>query len=422
MKFAILGAGSSYTPELVEGLAAATGDLPVHEIAFQDIDEERLDVMTSFCRRFVDHLGFDVKITPTLDRREAIDGAKFIDVQIRVGGNSQRILDEKIPLKYGIVGQETTGPGGMLKAFRTIPIMLEIARDIEQYSPEAWIINYTNPAGLVTEAVTKYTSAKIAGLCSGGLFPQWRVAQALQVAEESVRYSYVGLNHLNFAYNITVNGRPITDDEFDRVSEVAAYGALDPAFLRMLRLIPSPYLQYFFNTSKKMQELYDSPLSRAEEVRILEQEVFEAYRDPSCDTKPAALAKRGGGGYSEIALNVMKAIHTNQEKIIIVNIPNEGAINFLPADAVVEIPCIVSSAGIAGLNVPDVPQTVWGIIAAVKNYEQLAVEAAVTGSRELALMALMAHPLVQDYEIAVPLLNEMLDANQHLLPMFFDGG
>lgn len=421
MKFAVLGAGSSYTPELIEGLATAGNDLSVKEIAFQDINEERLDIMTNFCRRYADHLGFNVKITPTLDRREAINGAEFIDVQVRVGGNSQRIVDEKIPLKYGLVGQETTGPGGMLKAFRTIPVMLEIARDVQRYNPEAWIINYTNPAGLVTEAVTKHTAARIAGLCSGGLFPQWHVAETLGVPKASVRYSYVGLNHLNFAYNIKVDGRLITDEEFDRVSEVVAYGALSPAYIRVLRLIPSPYLQYFFDTAKKMQELREAPLTRGEEVLLLEQEVLDACRDPSCNTKPPALEKRGGGGYSEVALSVMRAIHTNQEKIIIVNVPNKGAIDFLPADAVVEIPCVVSSAGIEGINIPDVPRAVWGIIAAVKNYEQLAVEAAVTGSREVALMALMAHPLVHDYEIAAPLLDELLEANRQFLPAFFNG-
>jgi 6-phospho-beta-glucosidase len=419
MKFAIIGAGSSYTPELIEGLVKEKANLPVDEIAFNDIDEQRLEIMTGFCRRYLKHLGHDIRITPTTDRREAIEGARFIDVQIRVGGNAQRVLDEKIPLKYGIVGQETTGPGGMLKAFRTIPIMLEIARDVERYSPDAWIINYTNPTGLVTEAVTKYTRADIAGLCSGGLFPQWRVSEALGVAKDRIGYSYVGLNHLNFAFNITVDGRPVTDEEFDRIAEVAAWGAIDPALIKHLRLIPSPYLQYYFHTSKKVKELKGKKYTRGEEVQRLEKEVFAAYADEARGTKPEALAKRGGGGYSEVAINVMKAIHTNQEKLIIVNVPNRGAIKGLPDDAVVEIPCIVNASGIHALHVPELPRTVWGIIAAVKNYEQLAVEAAVTGSRETALMALLAHPLVKDYDIAMPLLDELLEANRAYLPQFF---
>lgn len=419
IKVAIVGAGSSYTPELVEGLAEAQEDLPVDEIAFMDIDEERLEIMAGFCRRYLKHLNYDVRITATTDRREAMEGARFIDVQIRVGGNAQRVLDEKIPLKYGIIGQETTGPGGMLKAFRTIPVMLEIAKDVEQYSPDAWIVNYTNPTGLVTEAVTKHTRAKIAGLCSGGLFPQWCVSKALKVPGDSIHYSYVGLNHLNFAFNITVHGRPITDEEFDQVADVATWGSVDPTLIKKLRLIPSPYLQYYFHTSRKAKDLREEEHTRGEVVQMLEKEAFAAYADLSCHTKPEALARRGGGGYSEIAVSVMKAIHNNQEKIIIVNVPNRGAIRDLPDDAVVEIPCVVNAAGIFGLHVPEVPKTVWGLIAAVKNYEQLAVEAAVTGSRDMALMALMAHPIVQDYEIANPLLGELLEANRDYLPQFF---
>jgi len=420
VKLAIIGAGSSYTPELIEGLVQEKESLPVGEIAFYDIDEERLEVMTAFCRRYLKHLGHNIPITPTTDRLEAIQGARFVDVQIRVGGNAQRVLDERIPLKYGIVGQETTGPGGMLKALRTIPVMLEIARDVERYSPDAWIINYTNPTGLVTEAVTKYTQAQIAGLCSGGLFPQWRASDALNVPPESIRYDYVGLNHLNFTFNITVDGRPLNEEEFDRVADRASWGAIDPGLIKTLRLIPSPYLQYYFHTSKKINEAVEKEYTRGEEVQRLEAEVFAAYADPDQKAKPEALARRGGGGYSEIALAVMQAIHNNREKIIVVNVPNRGAVRGLPDDAVVEIPCAVDAAGIHGLSVPEVPSTVWGIIAAVKNYEQLAVEAAVKGSRELALMALLAHPLVQDYEIARPLLDELLEANRPYLPTFFD--
>jgi len=202
IKLAIIGAGSSYTPELIEGLVKEKNSLPVKEIALTDIDEKRLDTMADFCRRYLKHLGHDINLTATTNRREAIAGAKFIDVQIRVGGIPQRILDEKIPLKYGLIGQETTGPGGMMKGLRTIPPMLDIAHDVEELSPDAWIVNYTNPTGLVAEAVNNYTQAHIAGLCSGGLFPRWWTSEALNVPGDSVSYAYVGLNHLNFAYMI----------------------------------------------------------------------------------------------------------------------------------------------------------------------------------------------------------------------------
>jgi 6-phospho-beta-glucosidase len=420
IKIAIIGAGSSYTPELIEGLAKESKSLPVSEIVFHDVDTYRLEVMASFCRRFLRYLGHSTTIRTTTNRREAIEGARFIDVQIRVGGNSQRILDEKIPLRYGIIGQETTGPGGMMQALRTIPVMLEIAEEVEQYSPDGWIINYTNPTGLITEAVKRFTHANIAGLCSGGLFPRWRVSEALGVPQQNITYSYVGLNHLNFAFDIRVQGRPVTDEEFGRIAEVAARNGTDPALARALRLIASPYLQYFFHTSKKVAELRQREITRGQEVVKLETEAYAAYADESRHTKPEVLARRGGRGYSQVALSVMKAIYANQDTIVIVNVPSQGAVQGLPRNAVVEIPCVVNSAGIAGINVPEVPKTVWGLIAAVKNYEQLTVESAVIGSRDAALLALMAHPLVQDYEIATSLLAELLEANRDYLPRFFD--
>lgn len=420
IKIAIIGAGSSYTPELVEGLVKEQASLPIEEIVLHDIDVQRLEIMAGFCRRFLKHLGSSIRITPTTDRRAAIEGARFIDVQIRVGGNAQRVLDEQIPLKYGLVGQETTGAGGMMKALRTIPVMLDIALEVERYNPEAWIINYTNPTGLITEAVTKHTRAKIAGLCSGGLFPQWCVAEALNVPTERVRYDYVGLNHLSFAFNISVDGQRISDEEFARVAAVAAkHSIIEVELMHLLRMIPSPYLQYYYHTTRKVAQLKSKPHTRGEEVQALEREVFAAYADETCHTKPVALEKRGGGGYSEVAVRVMRALHTNQEQWVVVNVPNQGAVPGLPDDAVVEIPCLVNATGIHALHVPQLPRAVWGLIAAVKNYEQLVVEAAVSGSRQVALLAMLAHPLIREYELAVPLLDELLAANRQYLPQFF---
>jgi 6-phospho-beta-glucosidase len=420
LKVCIIGAGSSYTPELIEGIASMRETLPVREIALTDIDENRLQIMHGFCQRYAAHLGLDVKITATTDRPRAIAGADFIDVQIRVGGNAARVNDEKIPLSYGLIGQETTGAGGMMKAFRTIPVMLGIAREIEQYSPNAWIVNYTNPTGLVAEAVTKYSKAKILGLCSGGLFPQNWTAKGLGVPKSSVRYDYVGLNHMNFAFNVTVDGRPITDEEFDRVAD-ATFGT-DKDLIKTLRLLPSPYLQYFWQTGSRVAAAKAAPRTRGEDVQLLEHEVYAAYADPNCCTKPEALKKRGGGGYSEVAMAIMEAIHTGKETWAVVNVPNNGTIRMLPDDAVIETACVVNKSGAHPLGMKDVPAPVWGLIAAVKNYEQLAVEAAVTGSKNTALLALLAHPLVRDYEIARPMLDDLLAANKAYLPQFFPQG
>jgi 6-phospho-beta-glucosidase len=421
-KIAIIGAGSSYTPEIIERLAALRDVLPVTRLLLMDIDPERLAVMTEFCRRYLHHLGHHFPIDATTDRTEAIDGACYVITQVRVGGNRQRVLDEKMPLKWGVIGQETTGPGGMFKALRTIPVMLEIARDVERINPGAWIINYANPTGLNAEAVLKYTRAKFVGLCSGGFFPRDAVAGALGVPAEAVEYNYFGLNHLNFAHQISVGGRPLTDEEFDRVAE-RIYGgaAVSPALIKTLRLLPSPYLQYFFHRRKRVEDAQRKEHTRGEIVQALEGEVFAAYADPLQVEKPAALARRGGGGYSEIAVGVIDAIHNNRGRSLIVNTANRGAVAFLPDDAVLELPALVSAAGIRPLAQPEIPRAVWGLIAAVKNYEQLVVEAAVTGSRERALEALLAHPLVGDWETAVGIFDEMLAANRSYLPQFDSG-
>ena len=416
MKFTIVGAGSSYTPELLEEMAARRDTLPVEEIVLYDINEERLGVMHGFCRRFAGKLGLDVKIRQTTSLEDAVEGADFVDTQIRVGGNKQRVLDEKIPMKYGLVGQETTGAGGMMKAFRTIPVMLEVARKMEKLSPNGWIINYTNPTGLVTEAVTRYTGANIAGFCSGGIFPKMWAKQALGIDYYRVQYDYVGLNHMNFIDNVTIDGRPVTEEEFLKIA--GADGSVDIELIKLLGVMTSPYLQYYYHTGKKVKKLQSAEQTRGEYVQDVEKEVFAAYADPNNCDKPAALDKRGGGGYSEVAMNFVNAVYNNTDTEMVVNVPNRGAISFLPDNAVVEIPCLVNKRGMKPLHVAKVPEMCWGLIAAVKNYEQLAVEAAVEGDVTKMKWALLAHPLVREYELVEKLVPELLEANRAYLPQF----
>ncbi len=418
IKIAIIGAGSSYTPEIIEGLAQRRNSLPVERITLMDIQPTRLSVMESFCRRFLDHLGYHIPLESTSNRAEAIAGADFILTQIRVGSNAQRVLDEKIPLQYGVIGQETTGPGGMFKALRTIPVMLDIAREVERLNPRAWVVNYTNPTGLVAEAVGRHTRARFAGLCSGGLFPRMWVSQALGIPGERVHYDYFGLNHLNFAYNISVGGRSLSPEEFERVADSLS-GAVDAELVKTLRLLPSPYLQYYFHRRRQVEHARAKPFTRGEEVQRLEEEIFRAYADEGQVTKPSALARRGGGGYSEVALGIIDSIYNDREQTIIVNVPQGNAIAGFYPEAVFEMPCLVRADGIHPLTVPEIPAAIWGLIAAVKNYEQLVVEAAVSGDRQIALLALLAHPLVGDIDVARPLLEEMLAANRAYLPQFF---
>lgn len=416
MKITIVGAGSSYTPEILEKLSELREELPVTDIALTDINEERLNIVSGFCERYIKHLGLSVKLERTTDLNRALPGTDFVIVQIRVGGNAARINDEKIPLSFGLVGQETTGAGGFMKALRTIPAMLEIAHAVEKLCPDAWIVNYTNPTGIVAEAVNKYSNAKIAGLCAGGFNGRNWTAMGLDVDKDSVRYDLIGLNHLNFAYNITVKNKKLTPEQFRKV---AVYrGEQDADLCVSIGALPSPYLQYYFHTAKRVKELQEKELCRAEEVLRVEKEVYADYADPSCETKPESIQKRGGGGYSEIALGLISAIYNDRDTWITVNVPNRGTVSWLPDDAVIETACIVNASGIRPIQMEPAPAAVRGLIAAVKNYEQLAVEAAVTGSVELAELALLAHPLVGDWEVVKQLLPKLLEANRQWLKNF----
>jgi len=416
MKVCVIGAGSPYTPELIEQLAGMKEALPVTEFTLMDINTERLEIMYGFCIRFIDFLKFDVRVTKTSNRQEALRGSTFVITQIRVGGNKARINDERIPLSMGLTGQETTGAGGFAKGLRTIPVMIDIARDVEKIAPDAWIINYTNPTGLVAEAVIRHTNAKIAGLCAGGTFAQVWVSNALKVSPDDVRYDFAGLNHMNFSYNLTVKGKPLTPDEFASAAE--QNGSIDKELMIKLGALPSPYLQHYYHTSKKIGDSLNAPKTRGEEVIELEKVLFKEFADPNVNTKPESLKKRGGGGYSEVATAVMEAVYNNKDTWVVVNVPNAGVFSFLPDDAVIEVPCIVNAAGIKPLTQGKPPEAVWGLISAVKNYEMLTAEAAVTGNRDAALLALLAHPLVGDYECAKILLEKILEANKDYLPAF----
>jgi len=416
MKICVIGAGSPYTPELIQQLATMQKELPVTEIMLMDINENRLDIMHGFCERYAKNLGFSVNISKTTDRKKAIIGSTFINTQIRVGGNTARAQDEHIPLSMGLIGQETTGAGGFAKGLRTIPAMLDIAKDVEELAPEAWIINYTNPTGLVAEAVHKCTKAKIAGLCAGGMFAQHWTAQALGVDPGSVRYDFAGLNHMNFSYNVSVHGKLVTEAEFEKIA--SEIGSVDKDLILKLGALPSPYLQYYFHTARKVKSMNSSPKTRGEEVMELEKELYQDFANPLIHTKPESLKKRGGGGYSEIATTVMNAIYNNIDTWVVVNVPNRGVLSFLPDDAVIETPCIVNAAGITPIIVAKPPRAVWGLIAAVKNYEQLAVDAAIHGCKDTAILALTAHPLVNDFDIAKDLVNKLLVANKQYLPQF----
>lgn len=410
MKMVIFGGGSSYTPELVDGLIGQHAQFPVTELALLDINEKRLETLTGLSRRMFAKAGLDVKVTSTTERARALDGAAYVNSVIRVGGMEARIRDERVPLKHGILGQETTGPGGMMKALRTIPVVLSLAHDMERYCPDAWLINYTNPSGIMAEALGKHSRAKFVGLCSGPDGWIAAVLQAMQVAPERAAVDWLGLNHLGYVTRVWVDGKDATAQAIEAVAD---HWRLAPDLIRTLGVIPCSYLANFYHQPRLVEQARQpGHRTRGEVVRDIEGDLLKQYADPNLAEKPELLSKRGGGGYSEMAFTSMLAIHHNLGTRIITQVLNQGSLDDLPADASVEVPCVVDSRGPVPLRMGEIPLAIRGLVQAVKAYESLTVQAAVEGSRRLALQALLAHPMVPSWEAATDLLDDLLAANQ----------
>ncbi|MEK8129864.1 6-phospho-beta-glucosidase [Paenibacillus filicis] len=428
LKIAIIGGGSSYTPEIVEGFILRYAQLPVKELWLVDVEEGRhkLEIVGSLAKRMIEKSGLPIEVHLTLDRRKAIEGADFVSTQMRVGLLEARKWDEHIPNKYGVIGQETTGPGGMMKALRTIPVLLDICRDIEELSPDAWLLNFTNPAGMVTEAIHKYSKVKSIGLCNAPIGLHKWLMNKYEVPAGQIYTEFVGLNHLHWVTRAEINGVDKLPELLDRREEYSGKNVpaseWDADFLRSLQALPSYYLKYFYMTDAMLQEQLDSMKAngtRAEVVKRVEDELFELYKDPELQEKPKQLEKRGGAYYSEAAVNLMDSLYNDRKNIQTLNVINGGIIDFLPADACIEVNCIVTGQGPVPLALTKVPEHVKGLMHAVKTYERLTIEAAVQGSRDLALQALVHHPLVPSVGVAKPLLEEMLDQNKPYLLRFF---
>lgn len=413
MKLVIVGAGSSYTPELIQGVIDHLAELPFTQIALMDVDAERLGILGGLTRRMLAGAGVGVGVTETTDLAVALAGATFVNSLIRVGGMAARIQDERIPLKYGILGQETTGPGGMMKALRTIPAMLAVAHAMERVCPDAWLINYTNPSGIIAEALGNHSRVRFVGLCSGPAGWIKAILSRMGVDQARARVEWAGLNHLGFATRVWVDGRDATADA---IEAVAGRWPVDGDLIRTLGAIPASYLRIFYHHDKMLAEaLEPGRRTRGEEVREIEAELLRQYADPTLAEKPPLLAKRGGGGYADVAFAAMHAIHHDTGARQIVQALNRGAIDDLPDDASVEIESTLDASGAHPLRYGALPLPVRGLVQAVKAYESLTVQAAVEGSSRLALQALLAHPLVPSYAVARDLLSELLTANRRWL-------
>jgi 6-phospho-beta-glucosidase len=421
VKVAVIGGGSTYTPELIEGFLSHADRLPVDELVLHDIDGGRLDVVGGLARRIMQRRGWPGTLVLTGDRDRAIEGADFVIVQLRVGGQAARLLDETLPLEFGCIGQETTGPGGFAKALRTVPVVLDIAEATARRAAKgAWLVDFTNPVGIVTQALLDEGHRAI-GLCNVAIGFQRRFAARLGVEPQRVSLEHVGLNHLTWERAVRVDGADRLPELVDAAAdELGHEGESWAAVIRLLGAIPSYYLRYFYFSDAVLREqLSGSKRSRAEEVMSIERSLLEMYRDPHLTEKPALLEKRGGAFYSEAAAQLIASLHAGTGDEQVVDIRNDGALPGLPDDAVVEIPARIGSEGATPGRFEPLAPELLGLVQQVKAYERLTVRAAMHGDRQAALKALLANPLVGRFTVATDLLDAILEANRGHLPRFF---
>ncbi|MEV5335428.1 6-phospho-beta-glucosidase [Streptomyces werraensis] len=415
MKLTVVGGGSTYTPELIDGFARLRDVLPLTELVLTDPATDRLDLIGPLSRRIFARLGHPGRITTTTDLDAAVEGADAVLLQLRVGGQAARLQDETWPLECGCVGQETTGAGGLAKALRTVPVVLDIADRVRRTNPDAWIIDFTNPVGIVTRALLR-EGHKALGLCNVAIGLQRKFAALLDVAPSEVHLDHVGLNHLTWETAVHVNGEDVLPRLLsDHGETIAADLRLPLPLLTTLGVIPSYYLRYFYAHDEVVAQMRTKP-SRAAEVARMEKELLTLYADPALDSKPALLAERGGAYYSEAAVDLAAALLRNAgSQRQVVNTLNNGTLPFLPDDAVVEVPATVTTKGASPLPVQQPDPLLTGLMANVTAYEDLALEAALHGGRDRVFRALLAHPLIGQYAYADRLTDDLIAHNREHL-------
>lgn len=429
MKVAVIGGGSTYTPELVNGFLQRTATLPLKELWLADIDADRLRVVGGFARRMVEQRGAPFQIFLTQDRREAIRGASYVTTQLRVGMMPARRNDEYLGKRHGLIGQETTGVGGMAKALRTIPVILGIARDMRELAPNALLANFTNPAGLVTQALSQYAPDILAvGVCNNPINTKMHMIARLEkqlgtkIDPARGELKTLGLNHLTWHRGFTLDGEDVWNTILqDEIAEMqrADDPEWSPRLLESLRVVPNYYLQYFYYTARKLAEQEHWPPSRAEQVQEIEKGLLKQYADPALTEMPADLMKRGGAYYSTVATQLLNAHYNDLNETHVVNIKHGGAVSSYPADWVLEMPCNVNRAGVQPIPTEPLPDACFGLVAQVKSYELLTVQAAVHGDREAAYQALITNPLGPKPADAQAVLDDLLETNKQYLPQFW---
>ncbi len=416
MKIAVIGGGSTYTPELLDGLIDRRAALDLEAVVLHDIDAARLATVAGFCERMAARRGAAGLIRATLDRDEALAGASFVINQVRVGGQRARHADIQLCLEFDLIGQETTGMGGFAKALRTIPVTLDLCRAMRSACPDAWLLNFTNPSGLVTEAILDHGGVQALGLCNVPMDALMALAAHLGTGPERIDLDYVGLNHLSWIRRVTVDGADVTPT----VLEALAGGApanlpdlIDPPWLvRAVGGFPLYYLRFFYHRAAMLAGLKAATRSRAEEVMEIEERLLAVYDDPSQHEKPAALSERGGAYYSVVAVELIAAIHGDLGTEHIVNVRNDGAIPNLETKAVVEIPARIRRDRAAPRATAPLTAAQLGLLRAVKSYEQLTIQASVEESRDAAIAAMLVHPLGPDVDRVAALLDRIIAKDQ----------
>jgi len=431
MKITVIGGGSTYTPELVNGFIDRIKSLPLDELWLMDIDASRLEIVGGFARRMVAAKGSPFKVVLTTDQRLAVKNATYVTTQIRVGHMPARVADEYLGRRHGLIGQETTGIGGMAKAMRTIPVLLKLAQDMEELAPGALLVNFTNPSGLVTEALQRYAPGiPSVGVCNAPIGMKMEIVKELEkstgntIPLERAYLNTLGLNHLSWHRGFSVDGEDVWPQvltAFIAGLKSEAEPEWDPRTVESLGMIPNYYLQYYYATNHKLDLQLKWPPSRGEEVIEIEKNLLKEYSDPNLTEPPADLMLRGGAYYSTVATQLINAHYNDMGETHIVNVRHNGAVAGWPADWVLEMPARVDKNGIHPLPAEPLPPACFGLLAHVKACELLIVEAAVHGDREAAYQALLAHPLGPKADKVQAVLDDLLETNRSYLPQFFKG-
>ena len=431
LKIATIGGGSSYTPELMEGFIKRYEELPIKEIWLVDVEagREKQEIVGAMAQRMWDASPYEVKVYTTLDREEALRDADFVTTQFRVGQLNARVKDERIPFSYGLLGQETNGAGGMFKAFRTIPVILDVVEDMKRLCPNAWLINFANPSGMVTEAVLRYGKwDRVIGLCNVPVMAKMTEAIMLDRPVEDLIYKFAGVNHFHWHKVADKAGNDVTPLVIDKLYQednglpknihgVPFYREL----LDQMNMIPCGYHQYYYRAEEMLAhglEEYATVGTRAEQVKALEAELFELYKDPALNYKPKQLEERGGAYYSDAACETIASIYANKNTEIVVSTRNDGAVPDLPADCAVEVTAYLGAQGARNVAFGPLPTAERGWLQVMKAMELLTIEAAVTGNYALALQAFTINPLISSGAAAKRVMDELFVAHKTYLPQF----